>query len=309
MSADITIIVPVYNEETALEAFFNALEPILNGLNRTYEYLFIDDGSTDNTLNILKQYRQKQKNVNIISFSRNFGQPTAIFCGIQNATGKCAIIIDADLQHPPQVIPEFIKKWDEGFQVVSIHGKRKDYNLLRRAISSIFYKIYNIVSRDKTQTSVSDFCLLDRKAIDAVKQYKGNSPYFKGLVKWIGLKSCLVTCDITQKRAHGKSKWKFFNRVSAAIDALVFSSSVPVRMFGYLGMFLLLIAFAYTVYIVTYSVVHSTDISLRGAALAIILFSNGIWLVSISVIGEYITYLIKETGNQPLYIVKEELTD
>jgi glycosyltransferase involved in cell wall biosynthesis len=306
---DITIIVPVYNEEKGVEPFLKKLTGVLNPLNIPYEILFIDDGSTDGTLNILKQFRAHNKNIKIISLSRNFGQPVATFCGTLHAKGKCAVIMDADLQHPPEIIPEFIKKWREGFEVVMIKGRRKDYGIIRRMISSVYYKMYNFLSRDKTQTASSYFCLLDRNAIEAVKKYEGHSPYFKGLINWVGFKSCHIECDILKKRETGKSRWTFSKLLDFAIDAIVSNSQFPLRIWTYVGFIIATLSFIYALFTIACTLIEGITVPGWATTTVLILFFGGVQLMSIGIIGEYIGYILREVNKKPLYIIKENLTD
>ena len=301
----ITILIPCYNEELSLPALYASLkDEVMKYTNYEWELLFVDDGSKDNTLGVLEQLRTKDKRINYVELSRNFGKEKAMLAGFDYATGDCMVIMDADLQHPPHVVPEMIKKWEEGFD--DVYGKRISRgkeSWLRKKLSLMFYKLLQASVRYDILPNVGDFRLLDRKCIDALKQIRENERYTKGMYCFIGFKKTYVEFE-TQERFAGDSSWSYISLFKLAIEGIVSFTNAPLRVSTIAGIIVSMLAFFYLVYVIVKTTLFGDPVSGFPTIVSLVLFIGGIQLLSLGIIGEYLGRIFIETKNRPTYFVR-----
>lgn len=300
----ISLIVPVFNEEKAIPLFLT--EVMENKLLQLYhfEIIFINDGSSDQTEQIINEQARQHNNIVAINFSRNFGKEAALLAGIFQSTGAAIIPIDVDLQDPLEVIPKLIEKWQEGYDVVL--AKRIDRSsdtFLKRITSKIFYMIYNKIVDNKIEGNVGDFRLMSRQAIEAVKQLPENNLFMKGLLSWVGFPTTVVEYTRAE-RSIGKSKFNFWKLVNLALEGITSFSSVPLRFWSYLGGTVALISFIFAMKIILSKLILDNPVPGYSSLMVAILFLGGIQLIGIGVLGEYIGRIYKESKHRPRYIIK-----
>ncbi len=302
----ISILIPCYNEEQSLPQLYPELVKLMDG-NTGYEWelMFVNDGSIDGTLQVLKNMRLQDNRVNYLDLSRNFGKEAAMLAGFDHVTGDCMIIIDADMQHPPTLIPEMIKWWELGYD--DVYAKRKSRgreSWLRKHLSLLFYKILQSSSRFDLLQNVGDFRLLDRCCINALKRMRESERYTKGLYCWIGFKKKDIEF-VQGDRVGGVSSWNYRQLFSFALDGITSFTNVPLRISTVIGFLVSLFAFLYMVYVFIKALIWGDPVQGYPTLVILILFLGGIQLLSIGIIGEYIGRIYNETKNRPDYIVRE----
>ena len=302
----ISVLVPCHNEEKSLPLLYPELVKLMDG-NAAYEWelMFVNDGSTDATLDAMRQLRQQDRRVNIVDLSRNFGKEAAMLAGFDYVTGDCAVIIDADLQDPPELIPEMIRWWEQGYDDVYARRKtRGRESWLRKRLSLLFYKILQSSSRFDVLPNVGDFRLIDRCCINALKRMRESERYTKGMFSWIGFKKKEVEFD-RGDRVAGSSSWNFRQLFSLAIDGITSFTNVPLRISTVVGFIVSMLAFLYMIYVFFKALIWGDPVQGYPTLVILILFLGGIQLLSLGVIGEYIGRIYNETKNRPDYIVRE----
>ena len=303
----ISIVVPCYNEEKVLDIFLEHIEPILNGLNKSYEIIFVNDGSTDNTFEMMLNANKNHKNIRILNLSRNFGKEAALTAGIENAKGNAVIPIDVDLQHPPELIPIFIEKWEEGYDVVA--GKRINRtgeHSLKKLSAKLFYKIHNSISDIVIPNDIGDFRLMSRKVVDALATLPENQRFMKGIFAWVGHKTAVVEYK-QEHRIAGNSNfsgWKLWN---FALDGITSFSTVPLRIWLYVGMIISSISFILGLSIIIKTLIYGIELPGYVSLFSMILFLGGIQLMGIGILGEYIGRIYKESKRRPSYIIEDNI--
>lgn len=305
MSVDISIVVPMFNEEEVVGIFFNRVQPLLESTGKSFEYVCVDDGSRDNTFKILYGLANKNKNIKVVKFSRNFNKEAALTAGMSFASGRAVIVIDADLQNPPELILEFIKKWEEGYDVVV--GKRlerTDESAIKKFFSSCFYSIFNKISKDKIPQSIGDFRLMDRKVVDEINKINEKCRFMKGLMTWVGFNTAYVEYSV-QERVAGKTKWNYWKLWNFAIDGITASSSVPLRVWSYVGVIVSIVAFMFALIVIIKKILFGDPVQGYPTIMTAILFLGGIQLISLGVIGEYLSRMYVEVKNRPLFVVEK----
>jgi glycosyltransferase involved in cell wall biosynthesis len=303
----ISIVVPVLNEADNISPLISRLTPILDTLDARWEIVFVDDGSTDSTLAAIKALHHQDPRFLAISFSRNFGKEIAIAAGLRYARGDAAIIMDADLQHPPEMLRAFVAHWRAGYQVV--YGQRRNREAdrpLRRLLSRAFYKLFNALARTDIPKNAGDFRLLDRRAIDAMNALNETSRFNKGLFSWIGFRSIGVPYTVAG-RAHGTSKWSFARLLRFALDGLTSFSTLPLRIWSLIGLAISFTAFAYALLFLARTLVFGVDVPGFPTLIISVMFFSGVQLISLGVLGEYLGRVYEQVKARPLYIVAEEV--
>ena len=302
----ITILIPCYNEEASLPFLYEALQNLMTECpNYEWELLFINDGSKDHTLQIIKQFRTQDKRVCYIDLSRNFGKEAAMLAGFDYATGDCMVIIDADLQDPPTLIPEMIALWEQGYDDVYARRKnRGQESWLRKRLSLLFYNLLQRTTKIEILPNVGDFRLLDRRCIEALRQLRETERYTKGMFCWIGFKKKEITFD-RDNRVAGNSSWKLSSLFDLAIEGITSFTTAPLRISTILGFIISVVAFLYMLFIIIKTFIHGDPVQGFPTLIITILFLGGIQLISIGIIGEYIGRIFNETKNRPIYVVKE----
>jgi len=302
----ISILIPCYNEEKSLPLLYPELSKLIDAMpNYSWELMFVNDGSKDNTLGVLRQLRASDSRVNYVDLSRNFGKEIAMLAGFDYVTGDCVIIIDADLQHPPTLIPEMIKWWEQGYD--DVYAKRKSRgkeSWLRKHLSLQFYKILQSSSRFDVLQNVGDFRLLDRCCINALKKLRESERYTKGMYCWIGFKKKDVEF-VQGDRIAGESSWNYRQLFSFAIDGITSFTNVPLRISTVIGFLVSLFAFIYMIYVLVKALFWGDPVQGYPTLVILILFLGGIQLLSLGVIGEYIGRIYNEVKDRPNYFVRE----
>ena len=302
-----SIIIPVFNEEVVIQESYSRLKKIMDSIGEDYELIFIDDGSKDSTEDKIKDFAKKDNKVRLLSFSRNFGHQIALSAGLDYVSGDAIIIIDADLQDPPEVIPEMINKWKEGFEVV--YGKRinrKGETAFKKFTAYVFYRVFNKITGYNIPVDTGDFRLVDKKVCEAMKNIPEKSRYMRGLFSWVGFKQTSVGY-IREERFAGETKYPFGKMAKFALDAIFSFSYKPLAMASYIGFFISAISFAYIIYIIYLKYFTFKTVLGWSSILAVNLFFNGIILMILGIIGEYIGRIYEETKERPLYILREKI--
>lgn len=305
----ISVIIPCYLEEAVIKISYDRISKVMNKLdNYNYELVFINDGSTDNTYNILLDIAKEDSNVKIINFSRNFGHQAAVMAGLRNCTGDNAIIIDADMQDPPEVIPDMLNLWEEGNEVV--YGKRKTREgetYFKTFTAKTFYRVLKKLSDIDIPVDTGDFRLIDRKVVDSLCNLKEHNKYIRGLVVWVGFKQYAYEYD-RHERIAGETKYPFKKMLKLALDGIISFSTKPLKIIGGIGILALFIAFAVAIYAVLSYIFNWNNLVPGWTSLMLtITVLSGIQFVSIWIMSEYIARIYDEVRNRPEYIIKEKV--
>jgi glycosyltransferase involved in cell wall biosynthesis len=306
---ELSVIIPVLNEAENITPLLGRLVPILRRCTASYEIIFVDDGSTDGTVAAIARAHDLDPAVGAVSLSRNFGKEVAIAAGLDHAKGAASVIIDADLQHPPEMIETFVAKWREGYK--NVYGQRIDRSedsALRRALTQRFYKIFGSVGETHLPEGAGDFRLLDAQAVQALRSLRERARFNKGLYAWIGFKSIGVPFDV-ETRAFGQSKFSYRKLTRFALDGLMSFSTLPLMVWTYVGTVISVIAMATAVYFVGETLVSGVDVPGFASLIVSVTFLAGIQLLSLGVIGEYIGRIFAEVKGRPLYIVEQRVGD
>lgn len=303
----VTIMIPAYNEEAVLPQLFKRLENLAKQLpNYNFEFLYINDGSKDKTMEIIQNESEKNSQISYINLSRNFGKEIAMLAGFDYAKGDAVVIIDADLQDPPELIPDMIKLWEKGYDdVYAKRNSRKGETWFKKSSSKWFYSILEKLSHVEIQRDTGDFRLLDRRAVEALKTLRESNRYTKGMFSWIGFKKKEITYD-RDPRAAGETKWNYHKLTNLAIEGITSFTTAPLRISTYAGFFVSIAAFIWVAYLVIRKIFFSVDMSGYTSIMAAILFLGGVQLIAIGIIGEYIGRIFNETKNRPVYFVQDK---
>lgn len=302
----ISICVPMYNEGENIYAFYEQINQTLEPLYPKYnfEFLFINDGSVDDSLDRVRELRKKDERVKFIDLSRNYGKEVAMAAGFDYAKGDAVITMDADLQHPPHTIFEMIKYWEEGYQ--DVYGKRnerKGESWFKKKASETYYKILRKFSKIPVLSGVGDYRLLDRVCIEGIKKLRESQRYTKGLYMWVGYRKKEVFFD-AEERFAGETKWKFSSLVGLAIDGITSNSTFPLRISTFLGLLISFISFIYMLVVLISTLVFGNPIPGYPTLVILILFLGGFQLLSLGILGEYLGKIFMETKDRPLYFIQ-----
>lgn len=302
----ISILVPCYNEEKSIPLLYPELKKIMDGQpSYDWEVLFVNDGSKDNTLSQIKSLREDDKRINFVNLSRNFGKENAMLAGFDYVTGDCMIILDADLQDPPSLIPQMLEYWEQGYQdVYAKRSNRGKESWLRKKLSLLFYKILDHSTRFDVLQNVGDFRLLDRQCINALRKLRESERYTKGMFCWIGFKKKEITFD-RGDRVAGDSNWNFWSLFNLAIEGITSFTTAPLRFATVLGAFVALIAFCFMLFYGVKTIVYGEQVRGFTTLIVVILFMGGVQLITIGVLGEYIGRIFNETKKRPTYLASE----
>ncbi len=302
----ISIIIPEYNEKEAILALYERLSKVIASLNDyEFEILFINDGSTDDSLEIIKILRKKDDRISYVDLSRNFGKEIAMMAGIDYATGDAVIFLDADLQDPPEVIPELIEYWEKGYDDVYAKRKsRRGESFFKKLTSKMYYRILKKLTNVPIQEDTGDFRLLDRRCVNALKSLRESQRNTKSMFSWIGYNKKEVLFD-RDPRVAGKTKWSYKKLINLAIDGITSFTTSPLRLATYISIPTFIILSVYFIYVVIKSFVVNEPIQAFQAIILLILFFSGIQILLFGIIGEYLGKIFNETKNRPLYFVDE----
>ena len=302
----ISILIPAYNEQEVLGLLFDRLDKLAASTkDYDFEFLFVNDGSRDNTLEIIKKQAKHDSRIAYVNLSRNFGKETAMLAGFDHVTGDATVCIDADLQDPPELIPEMIRLWEEGFDdVFARRRSRAGESFVKKITSRVYYKILQRSTRIPIQIDTGDFRLLDRRCIEALKQFRESERYTKGMFSWIGYKKKEILYD-REPRAAGNVKQNYSILFNLAIDGITNFTTAPLRISTFIGAVVSLAAFVFIIYLVLRPLFGVATGDGYSSLMAVVLFLGGVQLLSIGVIGEYIARIFNETKQRPLYFVEE----
>jgi polyisoprenyl-phosphate glycosyltransferase len=302
----LSVVVPMYNEEDGADIFFAAIEPVLQSVTANYEIICIDDGSKDNTLRLLMHHNHRDGRIKVLSLSRNFGKDTALSAGLDYSTGQAVIPIDADLQDPPRLIPRMVEKWREGYEVVFARRAERDTDHPHKRITAgLFYRIFNKVADVSIPENTGDFRLMDRRVVDAVKNLPEKTRFMKGLFAWVGFKQ--IGLDYRrEERAAGTTKWNYWKLWNFALDGITGASSVPLKMWTYLGAFMALAALTYGAWLAIDTAIYGAEIPGYASLMTAVLLLGAFNIIATGIMGEYIGRIYTEVRNRPLYLVRDE---
>lgn len=303
----LTIVVPVFNEEAHVALLAQRLIERLEGLDESWSALFVDDGSRDGTLARLRELAAADRRFSALALSRNFGKEAALAAGLRHATGDAVVLMDADLQHPPELIPRFVEAWRAGGKVVfGLRQDRVGESAARTSLSRIFYGLFRLVSETPISEGATDFVLLDRVAVDALNSLGERCRFSKGLYAWIGFPSVSVPFSVGE-RSEGGSRWSFIGLARYAADGIVSFSSLPLKIWSYLGIVVSAGAIAYALYFAIQTLVFGVDVPGFPSLIVSITFFAGVQLISLGVLGEYLSRVFDEVKARPLFVVAERI--
>ena len=309
----LSLVTPVFNEGGVIEPFLARVRPILEevigplGPEATFEIVFVDDGSSDSTLKDLREARAGDERIRIVSLSRNFGKDVALTAGLEFARGLAVIPIDVDLQDPPELIPQLVERWLAGYDVVTARRiDRSSDGRLKRGSAHAFYKVFNRLAERPILEDAGDFRLLSRQVVDALNQFPERSRFMKGLFAWVGFEQCVVEY-VRPAREQGTSKWRYWRLWNFALDGITSSSTVPLRVWSYVGASIAGLAALYALFLIGYTMLRGADVPGYASLMVAVLFFGGLNLLSLGVIGEYLGRTYTEVKGRPLYIVRETL--
>jgi glycosyltransferase involved in cell wall biosynthesis len=302
-----SIIVPMYNEESVIEETCKRLKKVMDGTGVSYELLFVNDGSRDRSADIIRNIAAGEKKVKLVDFSRNFGHQAAVSAGLDYAAGQAVVIIDADLQDPPEVIPQMLEKWREGYEVV--YGKRikrKGETVFKKATAFLFYRFLRLMTNENIPTDTGDFRLIDRKVCDVMKRLNEKNRFLRGLVNWVGFRQTAVEY-VRDERWAGETKYPLKKMLKFAADGIISFTYKPLKLATYLGFLLSAGGFVYLVYVLYQRIFLNSTAWGWASIIGINLIFNGITLIILGIIGEYVGRIYEEVKGRPLYIVREEV--
>ena len=303
----LSLVIPLYNEQAVIVAFHARLAAVLDRLESPAEIVYVNDGSTDRSLSLLLDLRRGDPRIAIVDLSRNFGKELALTAGLDHALGDAVVIIDADLQDPPELIPELLKGWEQGYDVVCARRiAREGDTWLKRLTAAAFYRLLERSTRTQVPRDTGDFRLLSRRAVDAAKSLRGQHRFMKGLLAWIGFPHLSVPYR-REPRYAGRSKLSYWKLWNLAIEGLTSFTIAPLKFASYLGAAVALLSFAYAAVIVYKTLVYGNPVSGYPSLMVTILFLGGVQLLSLGVIGEYLGRIFNETKHRPLYLVNRYL--
>lgn len=309
----LSLICPVLNEEEVIDLFLEAVTPYLEeckslmGKGASYEILFVDDGSTDQTAYIIAERAKKDKQVKLLKLSRNFGKEAALAAALQNAAGDAVIPIDVDLQDPPELIVKMVKAWLDGAEVVNAQrADRQSDIFLKRLTSGAFYKFFNMISKNPIPSNVGDFRLLDRVVVDAINEFTERNRFMKLIFSWVGYNQVTIEY-VRPERVAGKTKFNWWKLWNLALDGITGSTTVPLRMWTYFGIIISLITFLYASFVIIKTIFFGSDVPGYASLMVVILAMGSFNFISLGILGEYIGRISEEVRNRPLYIIQQKI--
>jgi glycosyltransferase involved in cell wall biosynthesis len=306
-ATELTIIIPVFNEAANIRPVCARLVPILERVASAWEIIFVDDGSSDGTLAAIRAESGRDPRIGAVSFSRNFGKEVAIAAGLDHAQGQAVVIMDADLQHPPEMIETFVQRWREGYDMV--YGQRTDRSgesRAKRGLTQLFYRVFDRFGETPLPPGAGDFRLIDRKGVDVLRSLGERARFSKGLYAWIGFKATGVPF-LVEERQHGTTKWSFRKLFRFAFDGITSFSTVPLRIWTYLGLLISFLAIATAVFFLVRTLLFGADVPGYPSLIVSVMFFSGIQLMSLGIIGEYVGRIFAEVKRRPLYVVAERI--
>lgn len=310
---ELSLVVPVKDEDAAIAAFVARVTPILDGLLLSadgapaWEILFVDDGSTDATLACIAAAHARDGRVRAVSLSRNFGKEAALSAGLDHARGRAVVPIDVDLQDPPEVIGAMLAKWRGGYEVVyGVRRDRRTDSFPKRLTADLYYRAHNYLSDDKIPEHAGDFRLLDRKVVDVIRRMPERNRFMKGLFAWSGFRQAAVEYD-RAPRTVGTTKFRGWKLWTLAVDGITSASTLPLRVWSYVGVVIAFLAFLYAVFLIVRTTLLGIDLPGYASLMVAILFFGGLQLISLGVLGEYVGRILVEAKARPIYVVRQTI--
>lgn len=303
----LSLVVPIYNEETSLEALLARLVPVVKQITSDYEVVCVNDGSTDHTLALLLAARRDNPRIKIVNLSRNFGKEAALTAGLAYASGDAVVPLDADLQDPPELMPDLVAKWREGFDmVVAVRRDRRSEPIGRRGSANLFYRLIGRLSDVHIPANAGDFRLLDRRVVDALMHLQERTRFMKGMFAWLGFRQAIITY-VRPPRVAGESKWRLWTLWNFALEGIFSFTTLPLRIWTYFGLFLGFAALLYMLYIVIRTLLYGIDVPGYASIVALLLFFSGINMIGLGILGEYVGRVFVEVKRRPLYLVRDAI--
>lgn len=301
----LSLLVPMYNESEVIPVFFDTVLKHLESLDMELEFVCVNDGSKDTTLELIKGFAAKDPRIKVISFSRNFGKEPAMTAALDFATGDAIIPIDADLQDPPELIVDMVAQWRAGFDVVyARRSSRGNDSVLKRNTAKWFYSLFNKMSETDIPANVGDYRLMDKKVVDVIRKLPEKDRFMKGIFCWPGFKNTTLEFE-RPERAEGETKFNMWKLWNFAISGIASFSTMPIRLGIYLGLLISAASFIYSLFIITKTLFMGIDVPGYASIMVVVLFLGGIQLFFLGLLGEYIGRIYKEVKNRPLYVVEE----
>ena len=302
----ISVVTPAHNEEGNVERFYAEVSSVLNQITNSWEIIFVNDGSTDNSAELMRQLHEKDSRCKSVIFSRNYGYQIAIAAGLRASSGKAVIVMDADLQHPPKLIFDLVAKWKEGYHVVNTvrTGYGSNAGWLKKITSAAFYKVMNFISEVEIIPSACDFRLMDRVVVDILCRLPEQTPFFRALIRWLGFKQTSILCSVNARQA-GVPSFTFKKMIALAIDGLVSFSTRPLRWIMYLGFFVTALVIPYGIWALVDHFIFDATVPGWTSLLILNMLIGGTMLVSLGIIGEYIGRIYNQVKGRPLFTVEE----
>jgi glycosyltransferase involved in cell wall biosynthesis len=303
----ISLVVPMYNEEAALNLFFEAVLPVLDATSLSYEIICINDGSRDATLAGLVRWSLRDRRIRVIDLSRNFGKEAALTAGLEAASGQAVIPIDADLQEPPELLPQMIDLWQQGYDVVlAKRSDRQSDGWLKRVSATLYYRLFKRLSDVDIPANVGDFRLMDRQVNIALRHLPERTRFMKGIFAWLGFRQTTITFS-RPARSRGEASQSFTKLVRLAMDGLISFSGMSLRIWGYMGFIIASLAFGYGAVIVVKTLIYGIDTPGFATLATVLLFFNGLIMINLGILGEYITRIFTEVKGRPIYLVRQRI--
>ena len=304
MTVKLSVIIPLFNEEDNLEPLYARLKQVMHSTGKTYEIIFIDDGSTDNSFQILSELHRKDKQLKIIRFTRNFGHDIARAAGLNYCSGDCAVLMDADLQDRPEEIPKLLAKLDEGYDVVFGRRKRRKDTFFKRLTSKLYLNLLATLTNHKLNPEIGPLQVMTRRVIDYMKEIGERSRFYGGLLGWLGFPYLLVDVEHDDRYA-GKTKYNLWKLTRYAIEGIVSFSELPLHLAGYFGLIVSFFSFVLGIYMILSWFIWDVEVAGYTSIVVSVFFLGGVILVVLGVIGQYIGKIHNEVKQRPLYVVRE----
>ena len=303
----LSVVVPVKNEEEGIVPFVERVGAILDSIahDEGWEILFVDDGSTDATLAAIVAANQRDPRVRALSLSRNFGKEAALSAGLDHARGNAVIPMDVDMQDPPEVLPEMVAKWRDGYEMVfGVRRCRDSDGWAKRITAGLYYRAHNMVSQDKIPENAGDFRLLDRKVVEVIRALPERNRFMKGLFAWAGFRQAAVEYDRVERET-GTTKFNYWKLWTLALDGITSASTVPLRIWSYVGALVALFAIGFAGWLTFDTLIFGNPVPGYASIMTSVLFLGGVQLISLGVLGEYVGRILTETKQRPLYVVRD----
>lgn len=301
----LSLVVPAYNEEKVIDVFFNRTIPVLSKIDESFEIIIVDDGSSDSTAELVRRHHMEDSRIKLVCLSRNFGKEIAMTAGLDLALGEAVVIIDADLQDPPELIPKLVEKWTEGYDsVFAKRTVREGETFFKKATASCFYRVINKLSRVPLPENTGDFRLMNRRTVEAVRLLRERHRFMKGIFSWVGYRQACVTY-VREPRAAGETKWNYWRLWNFAIEGISSFSYIPLQVASYLGLLMAFFSFCYGAFLIFRTLIVGADVPGYPSLMVTVLFLGGVQLIFLGMIGEYLGRMSNEAKNRPLYLVQD----